>query len=92
MFSPPPPNVCHVILASNIAESSLTIPKIRFVIDFGLRRQLIYDSRRHMSCLSTTWISQASVKQRMGRTGRVFAGTNIRLYEIDESDPHVVMT
>ncbi|CAD7943828.1 unnamed protein product [Amoebophrya sp. A25] len=80
VFKAPSEKICHVILASNIAESSLTIPNIRYVIDFGLRRQLVYDSRRHMSCLSTTWVSQASVKQRMGRTGRVFAGTNIRLY------------
>ena len=53
-----------VILASNIAESSLTLPKIRVVIDFGLRRHLIYDPRRHMSCLVTVWTSQASAKQR----------------------------
>lgn len=53
---------------------------MRVVIDFGLRRQLIYDKRRHMSCLVTTWVSQASAKQRCGRTGRVFEGVNIRLY------------
>lgn len=80
VFLPPPEGMCHVILSSNIAESSLTIPNVRYVIDFGLRRQLVYDQRRHMSCLSTCWVSQASVKQRMGRTGRVFAGYNIRLY------------
>ncbi|CAK8993190.1 ATP-dependent RNA helicase TDRD9 (Tudor domain-containing protein 9) [Durusdinium trenchii] len=88
VFDPPPPDTpgpqsvlrAHIILASNIAESSLTIPKVRVVIDFGLRRQLIYDKRRHMSCLVTTWVSQASAKQRCGRTGRVFEGVNIRLY------------
>lgn len=43
VFSAPPPNVCHVVLASNIAESSLTLPNCRVVIDFCLRRQMIYD-------------------------------------------------
>eukprot|EP00931_Biecheleriopsis_adriatica_P048937 TRINITY_DN2828_c0_g2_i1.p1 TRINITY_DN2828_c0_g2~~TRINITY_DN2828_c0_g2_i1.p1 ORF type:complete len:2336 (+),score=540.50 TRINITY_DN2828_c0_g2_i1:45-7052(+) len=80
VFDPPPADTAHVILASNIAESSLTIPKVRIVIDFGLRRQLIYDKSRHMSCLKTTWVSQASAKQRCGRTGRVFEGVNIRLF------------
>ena len=47
-------------MASNIAESSLTLPKIRVVIDFGLRRHLIYDPRRHSSSLITVWTSQAS--------------------------------
>ena len=37
VFSPPSPDVAHVILASNIAESSLTIPRVRYVLDFGLR-------------------------------------------------------
>jgi len=80
VFDAPPADTCHVILSSNIAESSLTIPKIRIVIDYGLRRQLVYDKRRHMSCLVTTWVSQASAKQRCGRTGRVFDGVNIRLF------------
>ncbi|CAE7223050.1 unnamed protein product, partial [Symbiodinium pilosum] len=99
VFDPPPPDTAHIILASNIAESSLTIPKVRIVIDFGLRRQLIYDKRRHMSCLVTTWVSQASSKQRCGRTGRVFEGVNIRLYTkqffesyMDEFDPPEMQT
>lgn len=99
VFDPPPPDTAHIILASNIAESSLTIPKVRVVIDFGLRRQLIYDKRRHMSCLVTTWVSQASAKQRCGRTGRVFEGVNIRLYTkqffesyMDEFDPPEMQT
>lgn len=46
VFSAPPANTCHVVLASNIAESSLTLPNCRIVIDFCLRRQLIYDPVR----------------------------------------------
>merc|ERR1740138_698729 len=63
VFDAPAPDCCHVILSSNIAESSLTIPKVRVVIDFGLRRKMVYDKRRHMSCLITSWVSQASAKQ-----------------------------
>ncbi|OEH75009.1 hypothetical protein cyc_03676 [Cyclospora cayetanensis] len=43
VFSPPPPHTCHVVLASNIAESSLTLPNCRVVLDFCLRRQMICD-------------------------------------------------
>ena len=43
VFSPPPPTVCHVVLASNIAESSLALPNCRVVIVFCLRRQMVYD-------------------------------------------------
>lgn len=55
VFSPPPADTCHVVLASNIAESSLTLPKCRLVIDFCLRRQMIYDPvnphrNSHLSC------------------------------------------
>lgn len=47
---------------------------MRLVIDFCLRRQLIYDERRHASSLVKTWASHASSQQRLGRTGRVFPG------------------
>jgi HrpA-like RNA helicase len=66
----PPPNVVHIFLSSNIAESSLTLPKVRTVIDFGLGRQVKYDPQARCSSLQTQWVSRASVKQRMGRTGR----------------------
>eukprot|EP00929_Paragymnodinium_shiwhaense_P006097 TRINITY_DN10892_c0_g1_i2.p1 TRINITY_DN10892_c0_g1~~TRINITY_DN10892_c0_g1_i2.p1 ORF type:complete len:3538 (+),score=1283.55 TRINITY_DN10892_c0_g1_i2:605-10615(+) len=79
-FHQPPDNVCHIFLASTIAESSVTLPKVRVVIDFCLRRQLAHDRNRHgMNCLMTQWVSHASAAQRSGRAGRVFPGVAIRM-------------
>ncbi|CAJ1328822.1 unnamed protein product [Effrenium voratum] len=79
-FKPPSENVCHVFLASTIAESSVTLPKVRVVIDTCLRRQLCPDKSRHgVHCLLTQWVSHASASQRSGRAGRVFPGVSIRL-------------
>ena len=75
----PGPYEIHIILASNIAETSLTIPKLQLVIDFGLRRSVAYDAARNTKALVRSWCSQASAKQRSGRTGRVFEGICIRL-------------
>ncbi|PHJ18936.1 helicase associated domain protein [Cystoisospora suis] len=79
VFCAPPSDTVHIVLASNIAESSLTLPAVRIVIDFCLKRQLIYDQRRHTAALVRTWTSHASSQQRSGRTGRVFPGLSIRL-------------
>ena len=79
-FKLPPSDVCHVILATNIAESSLTLPEVSYVIDFGLHKEIVFDSRARRCCLVHSWCSQASAAQRAGRTGRVRPGTVIRLY------------
>ena len=80
VFRPPPPNKAHVILATNIAESSITLPKLRTVINFGIYRQLEYNSKRHMTQLTKKWCSQASCAQRAGRAGRVFEGVAVHLF------------
>lgn len=98
VFEEPAEDAVHVILASNIAESSLTLPRVRLVIDFCLRRQLVYDERRHLSSLVRVWSSKASSQQRLGRTGRVFAGLCVRMitrrfYEtLQEHDPAEMLT
>ena len=79
-FVDPPANMAHVILATNIAESSITLPKLRIVINFGIYRRLQYDSKRHISCLVKSWCSRASCEQRAGRAGRVFVGTVVHLF------------
>ena len=79
-FIDPPTNIAHVILATNIAESSITLPKLRVVINFGIYRRLQYDSKRHISCLVKSWCSRASCEQRAGRAGRVFLGTVVHLF------------
>eukprot|EP00928_Gymnodinium_smaydae_P028022 TRINITY_DN21488_c0_g2_i1.p1 TRINITY_DN21488_c0_g2~~TRINITY_DN21488_c0_g2_i1.p1 ORF type:complete len:1567 (+),score=213.20 TRINITY_DN21488_c0_g2_i1:215-4915(+) len=71
--------VIRVVLATNIAESSLTVPGVNCVIDFGLHRVSVYDDDTRMSMLATEWCSKASMQQRRGRTGRVADGWYLRL-------------
>lgn len=70
----------RVILATNIAETSLTVPGIRYVVDTGLARLSRYDPARKIRTLPIEPISRASADQRSGRCGRVAAGVAIRLY------------
>ena len=63
-----------VILATNVAESSVTVPDAVYVIDSARHRVLKYDHAKRMSVLATEWISKANVKQRKGRAGRCRAG------------------
>ncbi len=83
-FSPSPKR--RIILATNVAETSVTIPGIRAVIDSGLARISRYIHRTQVQRLQIEPISQASARQRAGRCGRVGPGTCIRLYS--EEDFH----
>ena len=74
----------RVILATNIAETSLTVPGIRFVIDTGLARVKRSSARDKVEQLHIEKISQAAARQREGRCGRVAAGVAIRLYAEDD--------
>ena len=74
----------RIILATNVAETSLTVPGIRFVIDSGLARVKRYSWRNKVEQLRIEPISQASANQRAGRCGRLGPGVCIRLY--DEQD------
>lgn len=70
----------RVIVSTNIAETSITIPGIRFVIDSGLARMAAYDPRRGINTLLIEKISRASAAQRAGRAGRTAAGTALALW------------
>lgn len=70
----------RIVLATNVAETSLTVPGIRFVIDSGLARISRYSARTKVQRLPVEAISQASANQRSGRCGRVAAGVCFRLY------------
>lgn len=90
-------NARRVVLATNVAETSLTVPGIRFVVDSGLARIKRYSWRNKVEQLRIEAISQASANQRAGRCGRVGPGVCIRLYdEVDFnnrapfSDPEVL--
>ena len=74
------PRAVRVVIATNAAESSVTIPDCDHVIDLGLAKQIEYDPRTHRQLLQTSWISQSSAIQRAGRTGRVRPGNVYRLY------------
>lgn len=68
-----------IIIATNIAESSITIPDVKYVIDFMLTKELHYDPVSKSESLQLNWCSKASAKQRMGRAGRVSEGIVFRL-------------
>ena len=71
----------RVILATNVAETSVTIPGIVYVVDTGVARLSRYDGRSGITRLQVEGISQASADQRKGRCGRVRAGVCVRLYD-----------
>ena len=88
-----------IILSTNVAETSLTVPGIRYVIDTGLARISRYSWRAKVQRLPIEKISQASANQRSGRCGRVSAGICIRLYDEDDynqrpefTDPEILRT
>lgn len=80
IFEPTPPGARKVVLATNIAETSLTIDGITFVVDPGFAKQSAYNPRTGVSSLVVTPISKASAQQRAGRAGRTAPGKAFRLY------------
>jgi len=79
-LSPAEPGMRRVVLATNVAESSVTLPGIRSVVDSGLAREPRFDPNSGFTRLETVNISQASADQRAGRAGRVAEGTAYRLW------------
>ncbi|MGM1028373.1 MAG: ATP-dependent RNA helicase HrpA [Actinomycetota bacterium] len=82
----------RVVLATNVAETSLTVPGIRHVIDTGTARISRYSARSKVQRLPIEAISQASANQRSGRAGRVAPGIAIRLYAEDDFDKRPAFT
>lgn len=89
----------RIVLSTNVAETSLTVPGIKYVIDPGTARISRYSYRTKVQRLPIEAISQASANQRMGRCGRVSAGICIRLYSEDDfnnrpefTDPEILRT
>ncbi|XP_053377201.1 pre-mRNA-splicing factor ATP-dependent RNA helicase DHX16-like [Mercenaria mercenaria] len=80
IFDPTPPGARKVVLATNIAETSLTVDGIKYVLDPGFCKQNSYNARTGMDSLVVTPVSKASANQRAGRAGRVSAGKCFRLY------------
>jgi ATP-dependent helicase HrpA len=89
----------RVVLSTNVAETSLTVPGVRFVVDTGTARISRYNRRSKVQRLPIEAISQASANQRSGRCGRVAPGIAIRLYAEDDfvarpeyTDPEILRT
>ncbi len=82
----------HIVLATNVAETSLTVPGIKYVIDTGLARISRYSWRSRIQRLPIESISQASANQRSGRCGRTSDGIAIRLYSEEDFQGRVEFT
>eukprot|EP00946_MAST-07B_sp_MAST-7B-sp1_P000372 g372.t1 len=80
IFRRPPRGVRKVVVATNIAETSITIDDCSVVIDTGRFKETRYDPTNRMACLVEAWVSQASSRQRRGRAGRVRKGRCYRLF------------
>lgn len=87
----------RIVLATNVAETSLTVPGIKYVIDAGLARVNRYSTRAKVEQLQIEKISQAAAKQRSGRCGRVSSGICVRLYSEEDfnnrsefTDPEII--
>ncbi|KAH9610799.1 hypothetical protein KSS87_023690 [Heliosperma pusillum] len=80
IFERPPLNVRKIVLATNMAEASITINDVVFVVDCGKAKETTYDALNNTPCLLPSWISKASARQRKGRAGRVQPGECYHLY------------
>ena len=80
VFEPAPENSRMIVLATNVAETSLTIPGIRYVFDCGRAKEKKYDRLTGIQSFEVGWISKASASQRAGRAGRTGPGHCYRLY------------
>ncbi len=94
-----PHRTCRIVLATNVAETSLTVPGIRYVIDSGTARISRYSRRLKVQRLPIEPVSQASATQRAGRCGRTSDGICIRLYSVQDfqsrpefTEPEIVRT
>ena len=80
VFKPPPQGSRLVVLATNVAETSITIPGIRYVIDSGRAKERVYNSKNGIQSFDVSFIPKSSAAQRAGRSGRTGPGHTYRLY------------
>ena len=71
VFQRPPPGVRKIVLSTNVAETSVTIEDVVYVVDSGRHKEMMFDAGRGLACLEDAWVSRASARQRKGRAGRV---------------------
>uniref|UniRef100_A0A8C5HIP7 Putative ATP-dependent RNA helicase DHX57 n=1 Tax=Gouania willdenowi TaxID=441366 RepID=A0A8C5HIP7_GOUWI len=80
IFSRPPDGVTKIIISTNIAETSVTIDDVVYVIDSGKMKEKTYDASKCMESLEDSWVSRANALQRKGRAGRVASGVCFHLF------------
>uniref|UniRef100_A0A8C5HMS3 Putative ATP-dependent RNA helicase DHX57 n=1 Tax=Gouania willdenowi TaxID=441366 RepID=A0A8C5HMS3_GOUWI len=80
IFSRPPDGVTKIIISTNIAETSVTIDDVVYVIDSGRMKEKTYDASKCMESLEDSWVSRANAMQRKGRAGRVASGVCFHLF------------
>ncbi|GAM86607.1 hypothetical protein ANO11243_046210 [Dothideomycetidae sp. 11243] len=85
-FKVPPAGMRKIVLATNIAETGITIPDVTCVIDAGKHKEMRFDEKRQLSRLVQSFISRANAKQRRGRAGRVQEGICFHLFTRDRHD------
>ncbi|XP_077374923.1 ATP-dependent RNA helicase DHX30 [Festucalex cinctus] len=86
VFQRPPEGHRKIVLATNIAETSITIDDVVHVVDAGTHKEHSYDPRTKVSCLDTVWISRSNVTQRKGRAGRCQPGQSYHLFPRQQLD------
>ncbi|KAL9691241.1 hypothetical protein QQ045_011660 [Rhodiola kirilowii] len=89
VFLRPPENIRKAIIATNIAETSITIDDVVYVIDCGKHKENRYNPRKKLSSMVEDWISQANARQRRGRAGRVKPGVCYSLYTRARYERHM---
>ena len=85
-FEIPPNGIRKIVLATNIAETGITIPDVTAVIDTGKHKEMRFDEKRQMSRLILAFIARANAKQRRGRAGRVQEGICFHLFTKQRHD------
>ncbi|CAF4504213.1 unnamed protein product [Rotaria socialis] len=83
VFTPTDPKKRKIIFATNCAETSITIDGIRYVVDSGMVKEVVWDSERNTQALKVSYTTQSSVQQRRGRAGRTAPGKCYHLYTCD---------
>ncbi|KXS94688.1 hypothetical protein AC578_10371 [Pseudocercospora eumusae] len=83
IFEPSPSGCRKIILSTNIAETSVTVPDVKHVVDLGKLRENRYDHITRITSLQTAWESNSNARQRAGRAGRVSSGNYYALYSLE---------
>ncbi|OXU25496.1 hypothetical protein TSAR_011903 [Trichomalopsis sarcophagae] len=93
IFDPPPEGVRKIILATDIAETGITVPDVVYVIDSACHKEVRWHENKGLSSIDTHWISKANMNQRKGRAGRVQEGESFHFItkkQYEELDPYPI--